>query len=334
MTSMSPLVATTRPVKFNLLSSHISHAISPIIYTFPLRHTIRFDHLIFVNTLTSAVACKELGPLTESNLYSGCVTASDTTYTSQEALNYDMTGANFSVNNCLFANCSGVPYLFEMSNSLLDFQNSTVQDCALSLIKIETAVTTSKIYNTTFRRVSGVIDVDEGEMKFDSCNFEDIKSSSTPAFNFNSCSKIVFQNCFFNYNFNGGFIVEDTTDFRFDRVNYNCTQEIKLGDKSYAMVVNSCFNGSSIPFSGGNIIDENNDKHVHCPHQIPSQSLTSEKKAYAITTVVVFSVGFAALFITLIILVTCKVKEEKVQYGKLHADELPDDSRDPREISD
>ena len=47
-----------------------------------------------------------------------------------------------------------------------------------------------------------------------------------------------------------------------------------------------------------------------------------------------FSVGFAALFITLIILVTCKVREEKVQYGRLHADELPDDNHDPRDLSD
>lgn len=338
LTSMSPLLSPTRQIQFSLVNSHISHIAFPIIYTFPLRHTIMFNHLLLANTLTSAASCKELNDLSESNLYSGCVTANDRTYSTQEATYYDMTGANFSVNNCVFANCSGSENLFEMTNSLLDFQNSTVQDCTLVFMKIDTAVTSSKVFNGTFRNVNGIMSIDAGEMSFLNSNFLNSGKENSLLFNFNSCSKIVFERCFFN-GIKGDFEVSGTADFRFDNVNYNSSNQIKLDAKSYVMVLNSCFNSTSVKAifpSPGNVIEnsENIQTGVYCPYQVATQSLTSERKAYAITTVVVFSVGFAALFITLIILVTCKVREEKVQYGKLHADELPDDNHDPRELSD
>lgn len=333
LTSISPLVAPTRQIQFNLFNSHISHIACPIIYTFPLRHTIVFNKLLLANTLTSAASCKELNDLSESNLYSGCVSANDRTYSSQEATYYDMTGANFSVNNCLFVNCSGSENLFEMTNSLLDLQNSTIQDCTLNFMSLDTAVTTSKVYNATFRNVNGIMSVDAGEMSFISSNF--LNSGKGTLFNFNSCSKIIFDKCFFN-EIKGDFNVFGTSDFRFDNVNYNTSNPIKLDTKSYAMVVDSCFQDivKNIITSTNLIQGEKVVEGYNCPHLIASQSLTSERKAYAITTVVVFSVGFAALFITLIILVTCKVREEKVQYGRLHADELPDDNHDPRDLSD
>lgn len=335
--SMSPFLAPTRKIQFSLLNSRISHVTSPIIYTIPLHHKIRFDNLLFTNAMTSAASCKELNDLSESNLYSGCVTANDRTYSSQEATYYDMTGANFSINNCLFANCSGTENLFEMTNSLLDLQNSTIQDCTLTFMKMDTAVTTSKVYNATFKGVNGIMNIDSGEMTFISSTFDNCGVvNGVNIFHFDSCSKIIFEKCTFN-NTNSDIKVDQTADFRFDNVDYNATKDINLDGKSYAMVLNSCFQ-KKLPFIGagaGNIILSGVTSNVeYCPYQKATASLTSERKAYAITTVVVFSIGFAALFITLIILVTCKVREEKVQYGKLHADELPDDNQDPRELSD
>ncbi|OHT00733.1 hypothetical protein TRFO_32457 [Tritrichomonas foetus] len=347
----SPMFALTSKVNFHLQSSHFSHFSSPIIYTISQpRTSIRFDKLLITNPLTSLANCKTLTSTpSENNIYSGCVTATDTTFTFQDTVYYELTGANFTVTNCIFTDISGVEVLFELENTFIDFQNSTVSNCPMTFMNAENPTIGSKFVNTTFYNDNVIFKATEGGISFTRCSFNRtvVTRRTDGTFNYidlDSCLDVSFTDCTFTdiqesieQNVSAIY-ASNTISLKIDNCNFNTIAPVTTMEKSYVMVLNSCFRASSDKAITGIanqiVLGGTNNFEKTCPYVLPTATMTSEKRAYAITTVVVFSLFFAALFITLIALVFCKAEEEKVEYGKLHEDGIPEDNTDSQDRSD
>lgn len=341
LASLSPFLATSRSVQFSLRSSKFSHILSSIflgIRPNTVHHIIIFDQLRVSNSLASISNCKELPQLdsADQTTFSGCITAADSQYTSHDTKSYEISGANLTVTNCQFVDCSGPSSLFELATVLIIFQNTEVSRCSLLFIDADPLIAGSQITNCIFESVNGILEVNSGSILFNLCLFDQtFNSKSSSYMAFSSCSLVEMRNCTFENMANDAKIeFQGTVDIRFDNVNMNSENALVVDKNSYIMILNSCFKDESIFQISGVPIKRNVVTGHTCPYEEPSATLTSEKKAYAITTVVVFSVFFAALFITLIALVFCKTKEEQVKYGKLHDEGLPEPEPDPEEKSD
>ena len=343
----SSILSPSHSSRIEILRSKIDRISSPFLLSRSLwSSSVRFERFLASNTLTSLVDCRVFDENTY--IYSGnCITATSSTFALTFTQSYEITGANFTFTNCVFANCTGSLPLFNFVNSKIEFFNSTVSNSGITFINSDTSRVGTMFRNSHFIDAYQIITANQGDISFDNCNFERVYNlgSQVNYIQLNSCSLANFTGNTFT-NISESFLTgqvnviytSSCVDVRIHKSNFITTSRISLNDNTYAMVIESCFfnaeNNLSVADAGSTVLFVDNHYSEECPYIEPVSTLSSERRAYAITTIVVFSVAFAALFITLIALVFCKVKEETIQYGKLHEDGIPEESADSRDQSD
>lgn len=294
---------------------------------------------VFVSNAESIVVCTTL-PTTpqESTLSDQCYLGSSSTISSNYEYDYfySFSQNNVTIIKCNFTNCNnrnGVSVI-KTAGSSFYMKNSSVSNCGPIFAYIESPKNDSYISYTNF---TGAGTSDKPVLLIQGSNFKlnnvEIKVETEKAFcvKLSGCTKVEFVSSSFYHRVENmtSIVASDSPNLQFSACNFNLTC-INLTENSFAMFSSCCFMGTEdlISTDLSSYYSTTGDSFsTNCPIIEKTASLSSEKKAYAITTIVVFFFCFAALFITLIVLVFCKVGSESTpKYGKLHDEDGFNDS--------
>lgn len=249
---------------------------------------------------------------------------------------YSFSQNNVTIVNSVFENCNNVNgvSVIKTLNSAFYMENCTVTNCGPTFGYIESPKNGSYIVNTNFTksgtRNSPLLFIENSVFTLNNVEFR-MEVEDAYCVKLLSCTKVEFISSSFYHAIENmtAIVASESPNLHFSMCNFNLTY-INLTENCYAMFSSCCFMGPK------DLINTDSFSHfsstgdsfeTDCPIVEETASLSSEKKAYAITTIVFFFFCFAALFITLIALVFCNVGSDSTpKYGKLHDEDGFNDS--------
>jgi hypothetical protein len=261
---------------------------------------------------------------------------------------YNFIEGNVTILSCTFLNLNpGEAASLTFLRASFYLMNSTIINCS-QFIDLQYPVNSSSVSFCWFEDPLSqpnlaIIRVRYGSFKlvdtvFHTTNFT--TDSNATFINISDCISVIFDSVSFDRPAGSpgtfALFAQNTADIRIANSNFNTGNSPagSLSD-SYAMADSSCFTGMPIFqtdlnsfFSLHNTIIQSN---LTCPSFEISATLSAEKEAYAIATVVIFFLCFAVLFIGLIIFVFCKARSAGApEYAELQeeAEEQDDDDVD------
>ncbi|KAH0794985.1 hypothetical protein GPJ56_001111 [Histomonas meleagridis] len=326
----SPLVASS--TRSNTIFSHsrFTNFVSPLFLSKILGANLLMKNIFVANAenCVSLPTQSASGTLSES-----CYQASLYTISSgfEYTYYYDFASTEVTITDSVFQNCvasnGGLSVIHGTSVSF-HMSNCTAISCGPSFCIFTNPFNNSYVKSSIFVNCgntgNSIFSLDQGRFSFSDVIFV-VNNTQKPTCISITNSIVSINFTVFNQTASGITVVSSSSSMEFILSNCDFMSNSKISLRSYtiAMLSSCCFTSST-----ENVIDtdasskyslDNVNFNESCPINNATASLSQEKQAYAIVTIVVFIFCFAALFITLIALVFCKVgSDETPKYGQLH----------------
>jgi hypothetical protein len=345
--SFSPLFMLSLQTSLILRSSSFDRFISPLVFT-SIPQTLFFDSLHVSRFLSSAICHLNDTDVSTRSMREGCVISGDS-YVLSSISPQSISGGNLTFAKCTFSHARGGTFVLSLTLCSLVITDSTGVNCS-TFLSITSPVNNSRIVSSTFSSGEGAADSEmflliRAEFTFRSVKFESASSVEYRLINLTNCVSVRIEDCTFSLPSKDAFVLNATgsPDIKIISCNFNAAH-FPIGElsDSLVMVSDSCFVPSTeegIPqlFSLNENAAVHEDSkvqfHNECPWIDVTGTLSSEQKAYAIATVVVFFFCFAVLFIGLIIFVFCKARKEEPLATNMQQDtSLVDDDQDDLDV--
>ncbi|KAH0795863.1 hypothetical protein GPJ56_000230 [Histomonas meleagridis] len=341
----SPIVASSIRSNTIIGNSRFTNFVSPILFT-----KIKGSKLLMKNIfVANAENCVAL-PIESSatTLSQSCYIASYYNILNEyeNTYYYDFDNTEVTITGSIFENCyasnAGLSVIHGNSISFY-MDNCTAISCGPSFGIFSNPFNNSYIKSSTFincgETEGSIFSFDQGRFSFSDVTFM-INNTHTPICISVSNSIVSINDTLFNQTVENTTVISSagSMELLLSTCDFMSFSKITLRTYTFAMLYSCCFSGLE-----SNAIDIDstskyslNDVNFNqsCPINSATASLSSEKKAYAIVTIVVFFFCFAALFIALITLVFCKIGgDDTAKYGLLHDEEGGED-QDSSDITD
>ena len=330
--SISPFFSLSYSSLFQLQSSKFSKLYHPILINNKFS-SILFDKLLFKNVYSTLVTCVPLNPVPDQTKMTGCITSSNNTFSYESDNSYSILNANIIISSCIFNSCiahNSMP-IFDIQNSHVTLNNTDVQDCMYIFLKIVSPQNSSLAIHCTFRDCYHPFFISNGGFVFSDSIFSNTATTSD-ANQYNiyleTCTTVRVMRCSFIFDKLESIYAFQSPDIRITNCNFLMFSSITLSDKSYAMIVSSCFeqNITDVVTNYDDSSFINVDSGVSCPTPNPTPTSEDDLQNYSLATIVVFSTCFSILFVGLTILVFCNVgRNNTTHYGQLHESSHDDD---------
>ncbi|OHS96559.1 hypothetical protein TRFO_37267 [Tritrichomonas foetus] len=323
---------------FFLQKSTFSKILHPIVINYR-PSTIYFTQIIASRVFSNLVTCRPLNLDPDGSTSTGCILTNKTTFSFWDGEAYILLNANITLNECAFLSCTtrlpAIP-IFDIQNSFVSMLSVIASECLYTFGQIASPINQSTVQLSIFESCYNPFTITDGDFNFISTTFTNNKQGTYNVF-LETCTTIIFTNCTFDVSTVKAIYASQTPDIRITDCDFIGSSSIVLKDRSYAMIVHSCFelNLSDAISLSSDSAQTDVVFNQKCPIIESLETPTSGKDKYAIATIVVFSCCFAVLFIGLVVLVFCKVgSTEAPQYGQLHEASQGDDEISSAELTD